>query len=107
VIPVVLRPQAIEDLREARRYYEEERAGLGDELRDALDITFERLQAFPRSAPPVAGFPGVRRALLPGFPYAVFYLGTSNRIVVLRVVHTVRDPEGWPSGEDTPPVPKK
>jgi len=100
VIPVVLRPQAIEDLHAAKRHYEEQRPGLGDELRDALDITFERLRTFPRSAPPVAGFPGVRRALLPRFPYAIFYLGTSNVIVVLRVLHTARDPQGWPSGED-------
>jgi hypothetical protein len=56
---IVLRPQAIEDLRAAKRHYEEQRAGLGDELRDALDIVFERLRAFPRSAPSVAGFPGV------------------------------------------------
>lgn len=100
MIPIVLRPQAIEDLRAAKRHYEEQRAGLGDELRDALDSVFDRLRAFPRSAPPVAGFPGVRHALVRRFPYAVFYLGTSEVIVVLRVLHTARDPGGWPAATE-------
>lgn len=98
---IVLRPQAIEDLRAAKRYYEDQRLALGDELRDALDIAFERLRAFPRSAAPVAGFPGVRRALVRRFPYAVFYVGTHSAIVVLRVLHTAGDPGDWPSAGES------
>ncbi len=93
---IVLRPQAIDDLRAAKEHYDEEQAGLGDELREALDILFERLQTFPRSAAGVAGFPGVRRALVARFPYAVFYATRTKRIVVLRILHTARDTSEWP-----------
>ena len=100
--PIVLRPQAIEDLRSAKRYYDDQRPGLGNELRDALDIVFERLRAFPRGAAPVAGLPGVRRALVRRFPYAVFYVRTDTAIVVLRVLHNARDPDEWPlAGESS------
>jgi hypothetical protein len=37
-----------------------------------LDWLFARLEAFPRSAPPVADYEPVRRARLRRFPYAVF-----------------------------------
>jgi len=30
------------------------------------------------------------------FPYAVFYRVEPNRIVVLTVLHTARDPKLWP-----------
>ncbi len=94
---IVLRPQAIEDLRAAKEHYDERQTGLGDELREALDIVFERLQAFPRSAAGVAGFPGVRRAVVRRFPYAVFYKAGTKSIVVLRILHTARDSSEWPS----------
>ena len=97
---VVLRPQAIEDIRAAKQYYDREQAGLGEKLRGAFDVVFERLQTFPRSAPVVAGFPGVRRALVVRFPYAVFYTTGASGIVVLRILHTARDPKEWPSGLD-------
>ena len=97
---VVLRPQAIDDLRVAKEYCDEQQAGLGDELREALDIVFERLRTFPRSAAEVAGFPGVRRAPVARFPYAVFYTTRTKRIVVLRILHTARDPREWP--QDSP-----
>ncbi|WP_267896728.1 hypothetical protein [Jiangella anatolica] len=42
----------------------------------------------------MAGYAGVRRAVLRRFPYAVFYeLGES--LEVLRVIHTARHPEAW------------
>ncbi len=93
---VVLRPRAIDDLRAAKQYYEERQTGLGEELREALDVVFRRLQTFSRSAPAVAGFPGVRRALVARFPFAVFYVERAKRIVVLRILHTARDPLRYP-----------
>ena len=94
---VVVRPRAIDDLRAAKQYYEEQQAGLGRELRQALDVVFRRLQTFPRSAPAVAGYPGVRRALVARFPFAIFYVERAKRIVVLRILHTARDPKERPS----------
>jgi plasmid stabilization system protein ParE len=38
----------------------------------------------------------VRRMIVSRFPYAVFYRVEADRIVVLAVLHTARDPESWP-----------
>ena len=38
----------------------------------------------------------VRRAIVSRFPFAVFYLVEPKRVVVLRVLHTARNPILWP-----------
>jgi len=95
VVNLVLRPAAVADIRAACKYYEEVRSGLGEDLADDLDRLFARLEAFPKSAPLVAGYEPVRRARLRRFPYAVFYHPGVERIEVLRIVHTARSPETW------------
>lgn len=95
-----LRPAAVADIRATREYYEQARARLHDEFAEELDQLFARLEAFPRSAPVVAGYEPVRRALLRRFPYAIFYrFADPDRIDVLRIIHTTRAPHSWP----TPP----
>ena len=99
---LVLRPAAVADIRAARKYYEEARPGLGEDPATELDRLFARLEAFPRSAPLVAGYEPVRRARLRRFPYVVFYRPDPTRIEaieVLRVVHTARSPETWRDAE--------
>jgi plasmid stabilization system protein ParE len=94
-VNLILRPDAVNDLHAARKYYDEARPGLGDDLVDDVDRLFERLRAFPRSAPLVAGYEPVRRALLRRFPYAIFYRPGTERIEILRIVHTARSPDTW------------
>ncbi len=90
-------PAAVADIRTAADYYETARPGLGEDLAEDLDRLFSRLEAFPRSAPVVAGYEDVRRAPLRRFPYAVFYrLVDPDRIAVLRMMHTARSSEAWP-----------
>lgn len=87
---VVFSPASVVDLRATRAYYDEVAVGVSDRFLDALDELMARLMAFPRSAPPVAGYDGVRRALTRGFPFVVFYRVEDSRIVVLRVLHAAR-----------------
>lgn len=95
---LLLRPAAAADIRATRDYYEQAGSSLHEQFAEDLDRLFARLQAFPRSAPVVAGYEPVRRALLRRFPFAVFYLFTEpNRIDVLRIVHTTRSPDTWPA----------
>ena len=98
VVNLFIRPAAAADLHAARKYYEEARPGLGEQLADEVDHLFTRLLAFPLSAPPVAGFDTVRRARLRRFPYQVFYQLDGKRIDILRIVHTARSPENWRTG---------
>jgi toxin ParE1/3/4 len=98
VVNLLLRPAAVADLHAARKYYEEARPGLDEELAIDLDHLFARLQVFPRSAPAVTGYEPVRRARLRRFRYQVFYRADDERIDVLRIVHTARSPETWRTG---------
>lgn len=89
---LVLRPDAVADVRAARDWYEDAKPGLGAQFLDELDRLLARLVEFPRSAPGVADYPDVRRALLRSFPFAAFYLLNEDEITVLRVLHTSRQP---------------
>lgn len=96
-VKLLLRPAAVEDIGAARDYYTNAEPRLDKHLLQDLDRLFTRLEAFPRSAPVVVGYEPVRRARLRRFPYAVFYqLTESDRIDVLRVIHTARSSATWP-----------
>lgn len=93
--PVVFRPQAERELLDADRWYEDQRPGLGHEFRSALDQTLLRVSALPLSFPTVGG--DKRRALVPRFPYALYFSLVADHVVVVGVVHAHRDPEVWKS----------
>ena len=92
-------PGALADLLEIREHYDTVESGLSRRFAEALDELFVRLEEFPRSAPVVAGYADVRRAVVRGFPYVVFYLHQPDRIDVLRVLHAVRSDADRPPGE--------
>jgi len=94
-LPLIVNPDAEADLDEARRWYEAERAGLGDELIEAVDKVLERVQQAPRLYAKV--FEELRLALVRCFPYVVVYRIDDNQITVIAVYHTHRDPRGWQS----------
>jgi toxin ParE1/3/4 len=97
-VTVDVRPAAAADIRAACDYYRQARSGLDDELIEALDRLFARLDAFPRSAPIVAGYEDIRRAPIRKFPFAVFYrLAETEQIDVLRVLPNARSPAARPT----------
>lgn len=73
-------------------------AGLSRRFVIALDALFKRLEQSSRSAPVVASYAEVRRAVVRGFPCVVFYSHQQGRIDVLRVLHAAR------SDADRPPA---
>ena len=91
--PIVLRPEAQFDSVEAYRWYENQRVGLGDEFRAALQDAFTRIQEFPQAHPVLLR--ETRRARLRRFPYAVFYREYDDSLVVVAVFHGRRDPSRW------------
>lgn len=81
---------------EAYDWYESRSLGLGEEFVAAIDLQLKRLEQAPLLF--AETIPGVRRALLPRFPYGVFYAVRSDLIHVLAVVHNARNPGRWPKG---------
>ena len=83
--------QAVGDLAETRDHYRAIGEDLEQRFFDQFDLVVDRLVTFPNGAPPVDGFPGVRRARMRQFPYGVFYRLDGDDILILRVLHTGRD----------------
>ena len=90
---VVLRPEALAELEEARAWYEERDLGLGEEFYRCVEAVVEGARRSPDQYPCVHG--EVRRGLVRRFPYGVFYMVTDDTIVILAVFHASRDPAGW------------
>lgn len=87
---LVVRPLAEQDLVETQSWYEEQRPGLGDEFRLTVDRLMGRILERPQLYPKV--YRGVRRAVMRRFPYLLYYVVTSDAVVLLACLHGKRDP---------------
>ncbi|OGA64116.1 MAG: hypothetical protein A3G81_01615 [Betaproteobacteria bacterium RIFCSPLOWO2_12_FULL_65_14] len=99
-LPVVFRRKVGIDLASGFGYYEEQKGGLGERFLAAVNATFDAIGRHGEMFAQVHG--EVRRALVSRFPHAVFYRIEANRVVVLTVLHTARDPKVWPRPRKTP-----
>lgn len=94
-LPIVLRSAAEEELTAAFDWYNARRAGLGRRFVAAVQSAFTALAANPRMHAVVMA--DVRKAVVRGFPYCVYYRPHDDRIEVISVFHTSRDPAEWQS----------
>jgi plasmid stabilization system protein ParE len=83
------------DIKDAAHWYKARSAELGNRFLAAVDEVTARLRTFPESSPGV--HPRIRRAIVPDFPYSLFYTHEAHRIKVIAVVHWRRDPARWPT----------
>jgi len=107
-LPLVFRRRAQADLAAAFNWYEAlvrgtaARAWRRVPLRpsDHLQITFSTLGTLGTLGlhPDIFGcvYENVHRAVVTRFPFAVFYIMEAKRVVILRVLHSARDPKLWP-----------
>lgn len=77
--------RAVREIGEAFDWYEEQSKGLGSEFELALELQLKRLEQVPLLYAEIV--PGVRRTLLPRFPYGVFYTVKNDLVHVLAVIH--------------------
>ncbi len=90
---LVFRPEVSGELREAHRWDESQRSGLGDEFLDCVNDTLGRIALMPAAYALV--YRDVHRALIQRFPYAGCYRVVSSRVIVTAVFHSRRDPKSW------------
>ena len=89
---LVLRRVAEKEFDNSIAWYESQREGLGREFRAAIEQYFERIAGNPERFPKIRG--EVRRAVvLRRFPFVIHFLIEPERIVILSVFHTSREPE--------------
>ena len=92
-MPVDFRPEAIDEVEEARDWY----AARSAKKLAAFDATLSNvvrwIGANPGSYPEAA--PGIRSAALSPLPYAVVYRELSGSVEVIAVAHARRRPGYW------------
>src|SRR4051794_36591195 len=71
--------------------YEEYREGFGVEFMVAVDPYLARIAVFPQIAP--VYFEEVRRQVMQGFPYGIFYEPPPTRILVAAILDLRQDPQ--------------
>lgn len=86
--------RALREIGEAQEWYESQSPGLGGEFIAAMELQLKRLEQAPLLYAEV--MPGVRRALLPRFPYGLFYAVRSDLVHILAVLHDARNPSHFP-----------
>lgn len=91
--PVVLRPEASEDLEQARDWYESKLEGLGESFLDAAEVALKKIEGLPEA--PALIYRDVRFTALRRFPYGVFYRVLDDRVDVLAIVHGRRASRVW------------
>ncbi|WP_415910552.1 type II toxin-antitoxin system RelE/ParE family toxin [Oleiharenicola sp. Vm1] len=84
-------PEFETDLIAAARFYETQRPHLGAEFIAEAEAAVETIMSAPLCWPARIG--GVRRFLLPRFPYLIRYRVTPDTVQFLSILHGARNPE--------------
>jgi plasmid stabilization system protein ParE len=90
---LIISPEAADDIGEAYAWYEQQRAGLGEEFLSCVDACLQTICRMPEVHSKV--HEDYRRGLMRRFPYAVFYEHDSSAVTVYCVFHAARDPAKW------------
>jgi len=88
-----LREEATEDLAEAACWYERQLTGLGHDFLDTALVVLKSIPENPLQYPIL--YKEVRRALLPRFPFGIYYRIEEKFILVYGVMHGSRNPSRW------------
>lgn len=91
--PVILRPDAEQDVRGIHASLEQIRAGLGDRFTVLLGETLEQIATTPELFGLIEY--DVRAVRIRRLRYIVYYMVMTNQIEVLAVLHGARDAGIW------------
>lgn len=94
-LPFDFNPEAPSELQAAYEWYDQLRPGLADDFAASVDRAFDAITANPVGYG--VTYLDIRAAPVSGFPYAVCYRVLRNRVRILAVDHTSRDPATWQS----------
>lgn len=90
-LPVVFLSGADADLQSAFNQFEDYHEGFGVEFMQAVEAHLSRAAMFPLLAPVYVG--KVRRLVLRGFPYGIFYEPQPTRVIVVAILDLRQNPE--------------
>jgi plasmid stabilization system protein ParE len=84
------------ELREAVAFYDAQRPGLGDEFREEVRATIERIRGLPEGWQPLSE--NTRRCRTKRFPFGVIYRAEGEDILIVAIAHLHREPGRWRDG---------
>lgn len=90
---LVIRKRAENHITEAFDWYEQQRTGLGNEFMLSVEATIHLIENSPLIFQ--TRHKNIRIALVPRFPYGIFYFVDGNKIIVVAVLHLSRNPRLW------------
>ncbi len=89
--PVMILPEAEEDLKGAFSWYEANRKGLGYDFLLQVDAGINIITRNPDIHP--IDYRKTRKHLIRRFPYKIIYLVEAGKIIILAVIHGKRNPD--------------
>jgi plasmid stabilization system protein ParE len=92
-LPLVFRSAAQAEFDDAAAWYESQRPGLGGDFVAQVQQVLDTIAGQPDRYSIASG--DVREAPVSRFPDCVYYRVKSNRVVIIAVFHTSRDPSVW------------
>lgn len=82
-----------EDIQDAWLWYEEQKEGLGDEFVDHVETAIQKISLNPFRFPIASE--NRRKAVLPRFPFTIFFEVVEPDIIIIAVFHFSRNPSSW------------
>jgi len=90
---IAFRPIADAEFIESAQWYENQRAGLGLEFIDEVQKVIDTISEEPLRYP--ITLRDIREGVVSRFPFAVYYRVKPDRVIILAVFHSSRDPAIW------------
>ena len=94
-LSIIFKRIARAELDDAIDWYEQRSTGRGAAFAAAVRGILKEIADQPGRYAVV--YRDVREALVPGYPYAIYYQEKTSQILVLSVFHSARDPAVWQS----------
>lgn len=87
------KPEVYDDIKTAYDWYESQRIGLGEDFLLSLEESYAKITRDPKVYQVL--HKSARRKLVRRFPYGIFFTLRENKIIVIAIMHTKRNPINW------------
>ena len=88
---LIIKPKAIEMIKEAYEWYNEQQPGLGDLFLQELESYYDKLEFWPTVYSKIKR--NFRQVVLHTFPYVIVFEIIKGDVVVYSIFHTSRSPK--------------
>ena len=90
---VILIDEAQSEFDESFDFYEHQQLGLGVRFTEAIRSTLDQIAANPLLH--AVAYRHIREAIVPTFPFCIYFIEGTLSIRVLSIFHTSRNPSVW------------